>query len=225
MNERFGGDPARFFDAVYEGVAPWDIGAPQPSLIELFELFPLQSPVLDIGSGSGDLAIWIAQDGYDVLGIDFNKAAVVESRARARKLSGDIAQRLRFEVGDASRPSRFGRDFGSVVDSGFYHLFEEADCVRLADEFHRTLRPGGRYYILAFAVELPSPDVPRQVTEEELRHIFSLDEGWALLHISSATFVSRVGDVPAIRACFERRRFTPSGWRAFESTLSPKANS
>ena len=30
---RFGDDPRAFFDGVYQGVAPWGIGAAQPALV------------------------------------------------------------------------------------------------------------------------------------------------------------------------------------------------
>ena len=203
---RFGGDHARFFGAVYQGEAPWDIGTPQPALTQMFETFPLRSPVLDVGCGSGDLAIWIARHGHDAVGVDLVSAAIARARQKQGFLPLDIGRNLEFRVSDALRPALLGRRFASVVDSGFYHLFEQDDCARFAEELAHVLEPGGRYYLLAFAAELPAPDVPRAVTELELRAHFNARSGWRVLDVRAAEFVSRVGVVPAICACFERSR-------------------
>jgi hypothetical protein len=46
--------------------------------------------------------------------------------------------------------------------------------------------------------------VPRGITEAELRRHFEAGNGWKLLALRSAEFLSRVGSIPAICACFER---------------------
>jgi 2-polyprenyl-3-methyl-5-hydroxy-6-metoxy-1,4-benzoquinol methylase len=73
---RFGSDPLAFFNSVYQDVAPWDIGAPQPAI----ERYPPTNPILDIGCGSGDLAIYLAQLGYQVVGIDFVESAIAAAK-------------------------------------------------------------------------------------------------------------------------------------------------
>ena len=203
---RFGEDPERFFAAVYEGSAPWDIGGPQPALVELLRDHPPEDTVLDLGSGSGDLSIWLASQGYRTLGIELIGAAVAIAQARAASVPEG---RLEFRQGNALRPSSFGRTFGSVVDSGFYHLFEPDVCSRLVEEIGVVLRPGGRCYLLAFAVDLPAPHVPRSVTERELRERFSTERGWDVVAIRPAEFVGTVATVPAIAGCF-RARETPT---------------
>jgi len=201
---RFGADPHKFFASVYDAAAPWDIGVPQPAWTQLIAEFPLAEPVLDVGSGQGDLSIWIARQGLAVLGVEFVPAAVELAQERAASLPPDLAGNVEFRIADALRPSALGLQFGSIVDSGFYHLFEPQQCERFAAELGAALRPCGRYYILAFAVDLPSPDVPRGVTEAELRRHFAASNGWKPLALRSAEFVSRVGAIPAICACFER---------------------
>ena len=200
---RFGADPHKFFESVYEGTAPWDIGGPQPALVQLFAQYPLRDPVLDVGSGSGDLSIWIGAQGHKVLGVDFVSAAVSQSQERARSLPPDLMNNVAFRVGDALRPSVFGR-FGSIVDTGFYHLFDADECARFVAQLAAALEPAGRYYLLAFAVDLPAADVPRGVTEVELREHFNARDGWRILAVEPAEFESRVGGIPSICGCFER---------------------
>lgn len=193
-----------FFDSVYRETPPWDIGAAQPDLLALLDEHPAQGPVLDLGCGSGDHAIAFAQRGLPVLGVDVVQAAIEQARAKAAALPAEVAQRLEFQVGDALRPSLLGRQFGAVTDSGFYHLFEQDERDALAEEIAGALRPGGRLYLLEFAVEFPLPNTPRKVTDDELRARFGAAQGWRILALRPAQFQSRIAPVPAVAACIER---------------------
>ena len=206
---RFGPDPLTFFTEVYRDTAPWDVGEAQPALAALLTAYPPSGPVLDVGCGTGDLAIALARRGLPVLGVDFVDAAIAEADTRAAVLPPEVRRRLAFRVADALQPSAlkagaWGPPFGAVVDSGFLDLFEEAERDRFAADLARALRPGGRYYLLAFAVTFPGAHVPIAVDENEVRHRFSLATGWRLLHCAPATFTSRVAEVPAVAACIER---------------------
>lgn len=200
---RFGLDPLAFFEAVYRQPAPWDIGGPQPAMAALLAEYPPEGPVLDVGCGSGDLAIHIAKSGIETLGIDFVEEAIAQAHSKKAALPADVAARLDFRVGDALHPSGLGRKFAAVVDSGFYHLFEPDQCERFVDEVALILRPGGRCYLHEFAVEFPVANVPRQVTEAELRRHFTPEKGWRILTIRAGEFLSRIAPVPATLACVE----------------------
>ena len=202
---RFGPDPRSFFDSIYDAdVPPWDVGDAQPALAALFDEIPPEGPVLDVGCGSGDLAISLARRGLAVTGVDFVEAAIAHAREKARALPPDVASRLDFRVGDALRPSSFGR-FGAVVDSGFLHVLGSDDRDRFVGELAAALRPGGRYYLLAFAITFPVPNTPLEVTEDEVRARFTPAGGWRVRACRPATFLSRVAPpVAATRACIER---------------------
>ncbi|HEU0076863.1 MAG TPA: class I SAM-dependent methyltransferase [Longimicrobiaceae bacterium] len=202
---RFGPDPLAFFDAVYRETPPWDVGGPQPAMSALLAGHPPAGPVLDVGCGSGDLAISLARGGLQVLGIDFVDTAVEQAREKAGALPPGVARLAEFQVADALRPSLLRRRFGSVVDSGFFHLFDPGTCDRFVDDLASALLPGGRYYLLAFATEFAIPNSPRRVSEEELRARFASERGWRILELRPAEFQSRVAaPVPAVGACIER---------------------
>jgi SAM-dependent methyltransferase len=206
---RFGPDPQAFFTQVYREPAPWDVGEAQPALTQLLAAYPPVGPALDVGCGTGDLAIAMARRGVAVLGVDFVDAAIAEARARAGALPLAVRRRLAFRVADALRPSAlapspWGPPFGAVLDSGFLHLFEKRARDRFAAELARVLQQGGRYYLLAFAVTFPGSHMPRAVEEREIRRRFSTAAGWRVLHCGQAMFTSRVGSAPALAACIER---------------------
>ena len=202
---RFGPDPLDFFNSVYQDIPPWDIGAPQPAMSALLGRYPPSSPILDVGCGSGDLSIYLAQLGYQVLGIDFVEKAIANAREKVGSLPAPVKLLLDFQVADALKPSSLQRQFGAVVDTGFFHLFDSEQCDRLVDEIAQVLLPGGHYYLHEFAVDFPLPNLPRQITAEELQVRFTQEKGWRIKEIQAVEFLSRVAPpVPAICACIER---------------------
>lgn len=201
---RFGPDPHAFFSSVYDVGAPWEVGGVQPAMAALIEQFPPRSPALDLGCASGDLCIHLARLGHDVVGVDFVEAAIREANAKRSALPDEVAERLTFAVADATRPSALGR-FGAIFDSGFLHLLGAGDSDRLIEDLARALLPGGRVYLHEFAVEFPVENVPRAITEEEVRERFGESAGWRVLHVAAAEFRNTVAaPTPAIVACVER---------------------
>lgn len=200
---RFGGNPRDFFDSVYRDVAPWDVGAAQPALLDLFAAHPPQGPVLDVGCGSGDLALALARQGLEVVGVDFVATAIEQARAKADALPAAARAHLTFEVADAARPSLLGRRFSAVVDSGFLHVLDPEQTTLFVNELAATLLPGGRYYLLAFATEFDIPNTPRRIPPDEVRERFTPEAGWRILTLREASFQSRIAPVPATAACVE----------------------
>jgi cyclopropane fatty-acyl-phospholipid synthase-like methyltransferase len=149
--------------------------------------------------------MYLAQFGYQVLGIDFVQTAIANAKQKLSSLPREVAGLVNFEVADALKPSRLGRQFGAIVDSGFFHLFGPEQCDRYVDELALALRPGGLYYLHAFDIDLPVPNMPRQIRAGEVQARFTLEKGWHIEEIQSVEFLSRVAPpVPAICACIER---------------------
>jgi SAM-dependent methyltransferase len=202
---RFGSDPLDFFNSVYQDIPPWDIGAPQPAMAELLNKYPPTGPILDLGCGSGDLSIYLAKLGYQVTGIDFVEKAIATCQERAGSLPVEVIRLLEFQVADAMQPSLLQRQFGAVVDSGFFHLFDPEQCDQLVKEVSRCLLPGGHYYLHEFDVEFPIANMPRKINASELQERFAPEKGWRIKEIQPVEFLSRVAPpVPATCACVER---------------------
>ncbi len=201
---RFGSDPLEFFNNVYAHTAPWEIDAPQPAMADLVKQFPPSGSLLDLGCAAGSLAIYLAELGHPVLGIDFVPTAIEQAQARLADLPDEVAKRLEFQVADAQHPAALGRRFGAIFDSGFYHLFDTEDCQRLVEQVSMALLPHGRYYLHEFAVEFPIPNVPRAIIIEELQAVFGDSKHWLIHSIQPTVFHSTVADpTPAVCACIE----------------------
>src|SRR5438045_7837654 len=82
------------------GRLPWDTGQPDPLLTEFVTSGGvLPSRTLEIGVGTGTNAIWMAEHGFDVLGVDVSPLAVERAHAKTK----GRALRCRFAASDFPR--------------------------------------------------------------------------------------------------------------------------
>src|ERR1039457_5368361 len=151
------------FDASYAGTPPWDIGRPQPALLELAEGGVLRDRVLDVGCGTGEHALMAARLGHGATGIDTGRTAVTSAEGKAR----DRALTARFLVWDALQLSGLSEQFDNVLDCGLFHVFEDDDRVQYVDSLRAVLPRGGRIYMLCFSDRQPGDWGPRRVTQDE----------------------------------------------------------
>ncbi|MGZ4914859.1 MAG: class I SAM-dependent methyltransferase [Halobacteriota archaeon] len=73
-----------FFSSVYEGTPPWDIGHPQREFVQLEEADEIKGSVLDVGCGTGENALYLAERGHEVWGVDFSPPCHRESTQQGR---------------------------------------------------------------------------------------------------------------------------------------------
>lgn len=181
----------RHFDDAYDGTPPWDIGRPQPAFVRLVEDGALrEGPVLDLGCGTGENALFLAAKGFDVLGIDGSAKAIAKAirRADERKLEAT------FLVHDTLDLVALKRTFPTAIDSGLFHVFGNRERVRFRDQLRRVLRPGGTYFMLCFSEKEPADwGGPRRVTREEIREAFP-PPAFRVRSIRAARFASNFHD-------------------------------
>lgn len=111
------GGSLRRFESDYRRAAPWDIGRPQPAFTERLGRLQTGGSVLDVGCGSGELALWMTQHGNAVTAIDFSPAAIdlAVRKSEQRMLAVDFRQC------DALLVQAPAGGFEIVLDSGFLH--------------------------------------------------------------------------------------------------------
>jgi SAM-dependent methyltransferase len=159
-------------------------------------------PVLELGCGTGRLALPLARAGVDVVGIDRSESML--ARARRRVLRAKLAQRIRLIRGDirhlpfgGRRPATFPLVIApyGVLQS----LLREADLATTLASVRGVLRPG-----CTFGLELVA-DLP---SWREYRKRVSL-EGWRRRpgggHV---TLVESVRQDPARRLTYFDQEFT-----------------
>lgn len=179
---------AHVYNAAYTGVPNWDIGRPQRAFVQLIDAGIVRSPVLDVGCGTGELSLFFARHGYDVLGIDLSTMAIQQARdkARWRRISAQ------FLVWDALNISAFRSaniSFRTVVDSAMLHILGDRERDRFIDELGAVIDRGGLYCVLGDARRTEQEIYG--ITPEEIRARFSKTDGWKVVFAYSTTFQRR----------------------------------
>ncbi len=111
-------------------------------------LVPPRLRVADIGTGTGVLALELADLGLDVIGIDQSGAMLEAARDKAAELAPATPGRIEFRTGDAhALPLE-----DASVDAAFGHmvLHSLAEPGRAIQEMARIVRPGGQVVLVDF---------------------------------------------------------------------------
>ena len=170
-----------------EGRPPWDIGEAQPVFVALADAGKITSPVFDSGCGTGENALALSERGLQVVGADVAPNAIAKARAKAaeRGLSVDFVVGDVLNLGHVTGTTGKPR-FATVIDSGCFHVFDDADRAHYVRSLAGVVRPGGVVYLLCFSDRVPGTVGPRRVSQAELRSAFA--DGWAVERIEEATF-------------------------------------
>jgi SAM-dependent methyltransferase len=166
-------DSTHDWDGSYAGPSPpWDIGRPQPAFVRLADAGALTGTLLDAGCGTGEHTILAARYSASALGIDISPRAIDIARRKAAQRGVDTG----FRVLDALQLVTLGETFDTIIDSGLFHVFDDAARAGYVTAVHAVLRPGGHLHLMCFSDRQPGDWGPRRVSEGELRAAFRA--GW-----------------------------------------------
>lgn len=94
-----------------------------------------RGPVVDVGCGRGEMLDLLAEAGIEAIGCEIDGAMVERSRTKGHKVEqGDAVDYLAAQA-DTS--------LGAIFSAQVIEHLAYADLVRLLEQAHRTLRPGG----------------------------------------------------------------------------------
>lgn len=189
--------PADLFESAYQETPPWDIGRAQPAIVRLAETGQITGSVLDVGCGTGENALYLAERGFATVGIDGAPTAIRKARAKAKARRIEV----RFEIADAL-DLRLPEQFDTVIDSGLFHVFSDQERVRFRESLGRVVRPGGTYFLMCFSDRQPGDWGPRRVTQPEIRSVFH--DGWHVTQIEPSAFETNLGEAQAWLASISR---------------------
>jgi SAM-dependent methyltransferase len=176
-----------FFDSSYEGTPPWDIGRPQSEFVRLEEAGKVGATVLDVGCGTGENTLYLAQRGHEAWGVDSSPRAIEKAKAKSERRGIPVT----FLVMDALHLGRLARSFETAIDSGLFHTFSDTERLRFLDSLAGVLPSSGSYFMLVFSDQEPVDwGGPRRISQEEIRATFR--DGWAVESIQPAKFESNI---------------------------------
>lgn len=127
------------------GFTPWDGHPIAQNLQNLVEVLT-PGNALDLGCGTGDSSIYLAEHGWKVTGVDYVEQALGKARAKAAALPINF---VRADVTQLSRAG-IGGDFGLIVDNGCLHNMSDGDRDAYVREVSAVAAPDARLLIVAF---------------------------------------------------------------------------
>src|SRR5437868_14089651 len=101
-----------------DGDLPWDTGLPSSELQGVVSRNTIQPcRALEIGCGTGTNSVWLAQQGFEVTGIDLAPLAV----ERAEKRAQSAGVQVHFMAADVLDLADLDGPFAFFFDRGCYH--------------------------------------------------------------------------------------------------------
>lgn len=163
----------RMYDIIYRrGTPRWETGVIPSPLVDLIEgqkALPA-GRALDLGCGTGAHSIYLAEHGWEVVGVDFSAVAIRAAQAGVGEVRG-----VSFVQGDVTRLSEqsIRGPFDLVLDVGCFHGIPSARRAAYVDEVTRVTRPGAIFLLWAIDSRRRSwvPGAPR-ASESEIRQRF-----------------------------------------------------
>ena len=153
--------PAEAWEFRYaESPQRWS-GNPNATLVDVVApLAPARA--VDLGCGEGADAIWLARQGWTVLGVDISPTAV--TRARGAAVEAGVDDRATFEAHDLSTWEPEGEI--DLVTASFFHSREDLPRTDILRRVAAHVAPGGHLAIVSHAA--PPPWSEHAHLEEQL---------------------------------------------------------
>jgi SAM-dependent methyltransferase len=188
------------FRDLYVQTPPWDIGRPQKPFIQAAS--EITGLVLDSGCGTGENALFFAERGCQVTGVDFLEEPIRQAKQKAKERGISAT----FLVHDALKLSELRQQFDNVIDCGLFHVFSDENRPRYVAELAAVLKPGGRLFLMCFSDKEPGTEGPRRVSRQELETAFAA--GWKIESLEAVRFGVTENLPPQLH-------FTPGGPHAW----------
>jgi SAM-dependent methyltransferase len=171
------------FEAAYrEGTPPWDTGRPQGEVVRWEEAGRIEGSVLDLGCGTGENAMYLAEHGHRVVGVDEAPTALARARQKATiRRSGAL-----FHLADALDLDPLLGGFRSFLDCGLFHTLPDAERPIYAASVARLAHRGARFFLLAFSDREPLGWGPRRIHHEEIARAF--EPYWSVHELREGRF-------------------------------------
>ena len=198
--------PPMDWDSFYRQDTPpsYSIGRPQPELATLIDQGKVRGEVLDAGCGHAALSLYLAANGYTVVGLDISPTAVAEATATATERGLTTAS---FAQADLTAFEGYDGRFSTIFDSGLLHTLPPEKHQDYLQSISRAAAQGASLYVLSFAdgaldvqIDEDRPG-PHGFNEAELREAVSIlwevdDIRPAKLYANDSLFTEAGGRAP-----------------------------
>ncbi|MFC1634209.1 class I SAM-dependent methyltransferase [Planctomycetota bacterium] len=193
----------RYRERYTSGDTPWDVGRPDFNLIDVVTQKPVLScKVLEIGCGTGDNSIWLAQNRFQVIGTDTSDVAIKKAKEKASHANVECD----FRRVDFLKNTLEEAPFGFVFDRGCFHSFDsENDRRRFAQNVAAHLKEASLWLTLVGNADEPrqGPGPPQRTAG---KIVLAVEPYFEILSLQSSTFESNRPNPPRAWRCLMQKR-------------------
>ncbi len=185
------------------GDLPWDTGCPDTYLVQMVSRWPLcRGRVLDIGCGTGTNSIWLARQGFEVVGLDLSGEAIGIARRRAE----EQAVSCRFVCEDFLQFDAKDGEYVFLFDRGCFHSIPTDKGRRLfAARAAQVLASCGLWLSMIGNSDDPLLDQgPPKLSALEIATF--MEPLFEILYLGSCMIESKWGDPPRFWQCLLKKR-------------------
>lgn len=147
---------------------PWELGKPRQVLVDLVERGIIKKgKALDVCCGAGTNAVYLAQKGFQVTGIDISSRAVEYANDKAKQANVQI----RFMVQNFLELPFEDGEFDFIFDMGCFHHVEAEDRSTFIEGVQRVLKKDGLYLMVCFSAK--NGPAWNHFTKQQIAQLFS----------------------------------------------------
>jgi 2-polyprenyl-3-methyl-5-hydroxy-6-metoxy-1,4-benzoquinol methylase len=157
---------------------------------------------IDLGTGTGRLALPLAARGAEVLGVDVSSAMIQRLEEEAQRLELGSVRGLVLPLEQLSEPPE---SYDVIVSNYALHHLRDADKARLVSSAFRWLRPGGQLVIADMMFGRGATTEDRRIIAGKLRALArrGLPGYWRILK-NAVRFTLRVEERPLTQSAWQR---------------------
>lgn len=160
-----------FWEQRYQAGAPrWDLGQPSPAFVAWFrQVMPPPGRAIFLGCGRGHDALFFAENGFEVWGVDYAPSAIAAARASAeqRQLTAHFIQRDIFDL-----VPEFAHQFDYVVEHTCFCAIDPSLRSQYVELVYQLLPPQGQF-LAVFFTHSRGGGPPYGTSAAEIRDRFS----------------------------------------------------
>jgi SAM-dependent methyltransferase len=182
------------------GFTPWDIGRPDRHLIQIVEDHPVPpGRALEVGCGTGTNAIWLAEQGFEVLATDVSALALKQAREKVAQAGAAVT------LLQGSFPSD-GAPFAFAFDRGCFHSFDDdTERADFAAQLASQLEADGLWLSIIGSTDGPPRDhgPPRRSAQQVTT---AVEPRFEILSLQARNMDANVPTVPRAWICLMKKR-------------------
>jgi SAM-dependent methyltransferase len=189
------------------GNLPWDTNEADEHLVHLVATKTiLPGKALDVGCGTGTNSLWLARQGFSVLGVDIAREAIDLANVK----NNDKSLSCEFAYMDFLHDNSLAQSYDLVYDRGCFHSFDkEEERLLFARQVSRVLKTNGIWVSLIGSTEGAPREMgpPRRSANDVVKAIEPYLE---ILELRSVFFQAKLPVIPKAWLCIARKRNEPA---------------